>query len=121
MSREIELTHARMVAALVKPGEQLLGDMTPESAHLLHMAIGISGEAGELLDAVKKHAVYQKPLDLENVIEELGDLEFYLCGLRLALGVTRGDTLAANTSKLGVRYAAGYSNEAAQLRADKQS
>lgn len=38
------------------------------------MATGVSGEAGELLDAVKKSVVYKKPLDRENVVEELGDL-----------------------------------------------
>jgi NTP pyrophosphatase (non-canonical NTP hydrolase) len=119
MSRTIEIDHARMVAALIKPGEALLGDLTPESAHLLHMAVGVSGEAGELLDAIKKHAVYRKPIDRENVVEELGDLEFYMAGLRLALGITRSETLQQNVSKLSVRYAAGYSNDAAQQRADK--
>src|ERR1035438_3961414 len=45
---------------------------------LLHAAMGISGESGELMDAVKKHIMYNKPLDVENVKEELGDLLWYM-------------------------------------------
>lgn len=113
--------YAKMVEALVKPGEAILSEMNPQQAHLLHMAVGISGEAGELLDAIKKHVVYQKPLDMENVIEELGDLEFYMEGLRQSLNLCRQQCLDANVIKLSKRYAqACYTNEQAQARADKQ-
>jgi NTP pyrophosphatase (non-canonical NTP hydrolase) len=109
-----------MVQTLVKSGEHILQEMDGAAMHYLHMAVGISGEAGELLDAIKKVAVYNKPLDRENVIEELGDLEFYMQGLRDSLGITREETLEANMSKLSVRYAGyQYSDQAAQNRADK--
>jgi NTP pyrophosphatase (non-canonical NTP hydrolase) len=109
-----------MVKALAKPGEHVRGGLTDDSAHALHMAVGVSGEAGELLDAVKKHAIYCKPLDRANVVEELGDLEFYMEGLRQGLGITRQETIDGNVAKLGVRYASGaYSNAQAQDRADK--
>jgi len=109
-----------MVRGLAKPGEQILQEMSPKQAHGMHMAIGIAGEAGELLDAIKKNCIYQKPLDTENVLEELGDIEFYLEGLRQSLGITREETLEANIKKLGVRYDGHqYSNQAAQDRADK--
>lgn len=114
------INYAAMVAALAKPGGAILTRLTPDRCHLLHMAVGVSGEAGELLDAVKKVAIYGKPLDRENVIEELGDLEFYMEGLRQGLGITREETLQANVAKLGARYAAGkYSDKAAIARADK--
>lgn len=51
-------------------------------ASILHMGIGIKSEAGELLDAVKRCAIYRKPLDRENIIEEIGDLLFYIEGMR---------------------------------------
>ena len=114
-------TYEELVKALCKPGEQIVGELTPEQAHMLHMAIGVAGEAGELLDAVKKHCIYQKPLDVENVIEELGDLEFYMEGLRQALDIDQESILLHNFNKLSKRYGNSYSNEAAQLRADKQS
>lgn len=108
-----------MVAGLAKPGAAIIDSLTPENAHSLHMAVGVSGEAGELLDAIKKAVIYNKPLDRENVIEELGDLEFYMEGLRQGLGITRNETIQANIAKLGKRYSQGYSDKAAQDRADK--
>ncbi len=112
--------HANMVVALAKPGETIRAELTAHDAHLVHMTIGISGEAGELLDAIKKAAVYRKPLDRANVIEELGDIEFYMEGLRQGLGITREETLQANIAKLSKRYGQfEYSDQAAQNRADK--
>lgn len=87
---------------------------------MLHAAVGISGEAGELIDAIKKTWVYKKPLDRANLIEELGDLEFYLQALRLELGINRRIVLEANMAKLLKRYPTGYTDAAAQARADKQ-
>ena len=109
-----------MVRALTKSGATILQDLTPDDANLWHMATGLSGESGELLDAVKKRVVYRKELDRQNVIEELGDLEFYLEGIREAVGVTRDECLEANQRKLAVRYRdLQYSDQAAHLRADK--
>lgn len=118
--REFETDHSDMVVALVKPGEEIVATFTPSSAHILHMAVGISGESGELLDAIKKNVFYNKPLDRVNVIEELGDLEFYMEGLRQGLGITRDEVLEANIQKLFKRYSSGkYSDQQAQERVDK--
>ena len=113
-------THPELVKALLQPGSAIHDAMTPLDAHLIHMVLGISGEAGELLDAVKKATIYRKPLDRANVIEELGDLEFYMEGLRAALDISREDTLDHNIKKLSIRYGKTYSNQAAIERADKQ-
>lgn len=112
--------HARMVFALSKPGQDIIDSLDAAKAHKLHMAVGISGESGELLDASKKHVVYNKPLDRENVLEELGDLEYYMEGLRQSVGVTREETIELNIAKLSKRYPGfSYSDAAAQARADK--
>jgi len=116
----INPTYSEFVAALAKPGMQIIVDLTPKKAHNLHMALGISGEAGELLDAVKKEGIYNKEIKRENVIEELGDLEFYIEGLRQSLGISREECILANRIKLAKRYQSLiYSNQAAQDRADK--
>ena len=115
----LQREHALMVNNNAKRGEDIIATMLPAQAHLLHMAVGVCGEAGELIDAIKKHVVYGKPLDFENVIEEIGDIEFYLSGLRDALDIERDTTLRHNLNKLAVRYARGYSDAAAQVRADK--
>jgi len=113
-------THQQLVAALQKPGDAILSQLTPHKADLLHMAIGVCGEAGELGDAIKRHAIYGKPLDRANVVEELGDLEFYMEGTRRVVGITREETLEANIDKLSVRYEGlVYSDQRAIDRADK--
>lgn len=115
-----QIKFEEMVRALVKDGALIKHELTPSDADLLHMGVGVSGEAGELLDAIKKATIYRKPLDLVNVIEELGDLEFYMERIRQIVGVTREQTLEANIAKLGVRYSKGaYSNDQAATRADK--
>lgn len=64
--------------------------------------------------------IYRKPLDRENVLEELGDLEFYMEGIRQGLGITREQCLEANIAKLGKRYEGmRYTDGAEQERADK--
>ena len=114
------IIYGEMVKVLAKDGASILEEMSADQANMLHMAVGVSGESGELLDAIKKNVIYQKPLDRENVVEELGDMEFYMEGLRQGLGITREETLEHNIEKLGKRYEGfKYSNDAAQSRADK--
>jgi len=114
------ISHPSLVTSLCKDGQEIRDSLTFVDCHLLHMILGISGEAGELLDAIKKAVIYRKEIDLPNVIEELGDIEFYLEGLRQGLGVSRQQCLDHNIAKLTKRYGEKYSNEAAQLRKDKQ-
>lgn len=119
----IEQQHADMVAALSKPGWDVFNSLDGDKANLIHMVLGVAGEAGELVDAVKRHAIYGKSLDVDNVIEELGDLEFYMSNIRQSIGVTRELTLERNMAKLkgkNGRYKDGYSDQAATDRADKQ-
>lgn len=113
--------HRQMIAGLAKTGEEILKTMTPKQAALMHHMFGVAGEAGELLDAIKKHIIYNKPLDVENVIEELGDIEFYMQGLRMELNIYREQTLVANMAKLAKRYPNfEYTNQRAWDRADKK-
>lgn len=110
-----------MVARLFKDEAEILEQLIqdPRRVYLIHAAMGIAGEAGELLDAVKKHVVYDKELNMGNIIEELGDMEFYMEALRTKLNLTRELTLRDNICKLTTRYGQSYSNQAAQERKDK--
>lgn len=118
----LETQHDEMVAALSKPGEDILATLTPAKVNLLHHSYALPIETCELNDAIKKFLIYNKELDFENVVEELGDIEFYLKGIRQALGISRELTLQANIDKLAVRYHEGkYSDKQAQDRADKEA
>ena len=167
------------VQSRAKPGVDILATLTAEKCHLLHMAIGISGEAaeffesktevnsceeagdllfyitgatfalpswndsdwheatsetrtdkfasyhakdalvvaaGDFLDLVKKYTVYNKPFDEPAIKEALIEVLYQL-------GTYYGDELDLlldeNIAKLTKRYATGYSDKAAQERADK--
>lgn len=113
--------HSKVVMTLAKPGEQLALAMTPEMARLCHIAIALPIEACELADAIKKRFVYRAEIDRANVVEELGDIEFFLRLLRETLGITRKETIRGNIDKLAKRYPGlVYSDEAAIRRADKE-
>jgi len=116
------MTYEDFVANLKKPGSVIKSELTSSDCDVIHMTMGICGEAGELLDAIKKHVIYRKPFDRENAIEELGDLEFYLEGLRQVLKVTREEVVEGNMIKLSKRYkGVKYSDAAAVAREDKES
>ena len=87
---------------------------------LLHGAIGINTEAGELLDAFKKNIYYNQVLDVENVKEEIGDILWYMSIILDSVGSSFDEVMAMNNSKLKKRYAGGFSYKAAKERADKQ-
>jgi len=71
---------------------------------LLHGMIGICTEAGELQDMVKKHLIYGKPLDLVNVLEECGDVLWYLALTLHSAGYTMDQAMERNIAKLLKRF-----------------
>lgn len=97
-----------------------LKEMQPgQYGKLLHAIVGIAGEAGELLDAIKKTTVYGKKLDLANIKEELGDALFYVQAAALCIGAPLEVLMEENYQKLKKRYPDGYTDAAALARADK--
>lgn len=93
----------------------------PENPNLAlaHSALGIGGESGELIDAIKRVAIYEKELDRENIIEELGDLNFFMTDIQNKFSISDEEIIEHNVKKLEKRYPKGYSDSAAQERADK--
>lgn len=66
--------YRELTRALAKPGADIVASLDADTAHLLHMAVGLAGEASELMEAAMGQ-------DKQNVVEELGDCEFYADGL----------------------------------------
>lgn len=113
--------YEEFVAKRCKPGADI--HLGSDDKHLMHMLLGLTGEVGELVDVMKKHLIYEQPLDCEGALEELGDIEFYLAGIRNWFvdhgGTFREAILAHNVRKLSRRYPDGYSNKNAADRMDK--
>lgn len=91
-----------------------------ETFDLMHAALGLSGEAGEFADAVKKHTVYGRPLNRGNAIEELGDLLWFVALGCETLGVTMAEVAEQNIDKLKLRYPDQYEDLLAHKRLDKE-
>lgn len=83
---------------------------------LLHGAMGAATEAGELVDGLKKHIFYGRPLDRVNLVEELGDLAWYIALMCGALNVSLDHVLTVNIDKLKVRYPEKFTEEFANNR-----
>jgi len=88
--------------------------------HTLHSVLGIAGEAGEIIDLVKKSVVYHQTLDIKNLKEELGDLLHYVAMLLNAQNWSFEEVFESNAIKLRKRYPNGFTYEDAVARKDKQ-
>ena len=81
-----------------------------DTPRLLTAAFGLSAEAGEFTEVVKKIFLQGKPYNEENVFHmkrELGDLCWYLAQACMALDTNFDEILKMNYEKLSARYPEG--------------
>lgn len=83
---------------------------------LLHGVLGIGTEAGELQDVAKRALFYKKAIDRTALVEELGDLLWYLALTLDACGITFEEAMERNIAKLEARYPDRFSPEKALNR-----
>jgi NTP pyrophosphatase (non-canonical NTP hydrolase) len=108
--------HEYQTLALRTDSDQT-GETIPGSTmRVLHGALGCGSEAGELLGAVKKHLFYRRELDRINVIEECGDLLWYIALTLDAVGTTMDEAMERNLAKLRARYPDRFTAEKATSR-----
>lgn len=74
-------------------------------------ALGLGGEAGEVLDDVKKRKYHGRNIPIEHTAEELGDVLWYLANLTTQLGYSLEDIVEYNVHKLKNRYPDLYKEE----------
>lgn len=70
--------------------------------------LGLAGESGECCDILKKHRFQGHELDVNHLIEELGDVMWYVAEAAAGLGVTLEDVAKRNVEKLELRYPSGF-------------
>ena len=109
------------VAGVTSPASsdlpQLLSRMTEldvtddaDIPRLLTAALGLSAEAGEFTEVVKKIILQGKPYNEDNVFDmkrELGDICWYLAQACMALDTTFDEVIEMNVDKLKARYPGG--------------
>jgi NTP pyrophosphatase (non-canonical NTP hydrolase) len=87
-------------------------------AQLLNGVLGLTGEAGEVSDLIKKGIFHEKGIDLEHLKKELGDCAWYLAMICDACGFTLDDVMQTNIDKLKARYPEGFDTYRANNRAE---
>lgn len=96
--------------------------LDPQRASLLAGAVGLVGEAAEVLGRMKKVVFHEHPLDgemMNKLALELGDTRFYFEQLSIDLGMTIEHIERLNRQKLDKRYPEGFSPQRSLNRTEE--
>ena len=69
---------------------------------------GLCGEAGECIDLLKKHEFQGHELNKEKLLDELGDVLWYIVQTAVGIDTTLEEVAQHNIGKLRARYPAGF-------------
>ena len=70
---------------------------------LRNAVYGLNGESGEVIDILKKHEFQGHELNVPKLIDELGDVAWYLALACTALNITIDDVIQKNIDKTSKR------------------
>jgi NTP pyrophosphatase (non-canonical NTP hydrolase) len=87
--------------------------LTQRQVRLMHGILGLATEAGELAEALHNHIFEGQGLDLLNLLEELGDQQWYQAILCDEFGFTFEQIQGRNIAKLRKRFPEKFTEEAA--------
>jgi NTP pyrophosphatase (non-canonical NTP hydrolase) len=75
------------------------GNNRPEKESIAIMALGLAGEAGEVVEHLKK-LIRDDHINLEELKKELGDSIYYWCRICRQFGLEPSEVIQANVEKL---------------------
>ena len=78
---------------------------------LSNCGLGLTGEAGEVADEIKKFLFHGHPLNTEKVVKELGDVMWYIALTCDVLHLSLDDVMRLNVEKLLKRYPDGFDSD----------
>lgn len=87
-----------------------------ETNRLAHGILGMTGELGELAELLKKHRVYGRPMERQRILDECGDILWYLVLALDSHGFSLSQAIEGNAAKLQARYAGTFTQEKANNR-----
>ena len=82
-------------------------DISPDD-HLMNDMLGLAGETGECCDLVKKNRYQDGRYIRSDLLDELGDVMWYVAEAASAMGVTLESVAQHNVDKLRARYPQGF-------------
>ena len=89
-----------------------------EKLELCNWGLGLAGEAGEVVELIKKNAFHGKPLSIQDLTKELGDVLWYVSNVAAAVGIDLQEVAEKNIEKLAARYPQGF-KEGGGIRSDR--
>lgn len=84
------------------------GNYNDKLDKIINGAMGLNGEAGEVIDIIKKFMYQGHEFDVKKIKDELGDVLWYVNLCADAIGYTLEDIAKTNINKLEKRYPQGY-------------
>ena len=76
------------------------------------------GESGECIDILKKHEFQGHELNKDKLLDELGDVLWYVTQAAVGISATLEDVAQHNVEKLRRRYPEGFSADRSVNRAE---
>lgn len=113
---ELPLTSVGELPHICQVTPELLARFTAPNIRLLHGVTGLVTEVGELMDALLRHLFSGEELDRVNLIEEVGDLCWYMAIILDVLGADPEEVLGININKLRARYPEKFTAMEATVR-----
>ncbi len=111
------------VEQMNKPTAIINGDQTDRKRSLnflpdiIYGVMGLTGEAGEVADLVKKGIYHGHGIDMVHLERELGDVCWYIAQICSVCGFDLGTVMSCNIEKLRKRYPEGFTEERSLHRA----
>lgn len=87
---------------------------------ILNGILGLCGETGEVSDHIKKNLFQGHEFDVDKVVNELGDVCWYIAILAKGLNVDLETVMKRNVEKLMKRYPDGFAAEKSIHRKDDE-
>lgn len=100
-------------AALRTANSEMSDDM------ILNGILGLCGETGEVSDHIKKYMFQGHELNQDKLVNELGDVCWYIAILASGLNVDLETVMKKNIEKLQRRYPDGFDTEKSLNRKDE--
>ena len=85
---------------------------------MINASLGLAGEVGEVVDIIKKYMYQGHELEIEELLDELGDVMYYLCWLCMLFQIDFSEICFNNMNKLTKRYPNGFEEERSINRAE---
>jgi len=108
----MKINEYQEMAARTLKQENLLKDKLTECC------LGLTGEAGELVDHIKKYVYHGHDIDFRYMKKELGDLLWYISAFATSCGMDLDSIAEGNIEKLLKRYPNGFSEEDSKNRVE---